>query len=82
MLYVVTGANGWLGRRVVRALVEGDAEMSAAGKGGSEIRALVSRALETEISSMAIWGKPMLRPIFTARDRKSSVSVPSLVPRL
>ena len=38
---LVTGANGWLGRRVVRALTEGNAEMGVAGTGGRVVRALV-----------------------------------------
>jgi nucleoside-diphosphate-sugar epimerase len=40
-LVLVTGANGWLGRRVVRALTEGNGEMGAAGAGGRTVRALV-----------------------------------------
>jgi nucleoside-diphosphate-sugar epimerase len=40
-LVLVTGANGWLGRRVVRALTEGNTEMGTAGRGGRRVRALV-----------------------------------------
>jgi nucleoside-diphosphate-sugar epimerase len=40
-LVLVTGANGWLGRRVVRALTQGNPEMGAAAAGGRSVRALV-----------------------------------------
>jgi nucleoside-diphosphate-sugar epimerase len=40
-LFLVTGANGWLGRRVVRALTEGHKEMGPAGAGGRRVRMLV-----------------------------------------
>ena len=40
-LVLVTGANGWLGRRVVRALTDGNKEMGSAGRGGRRVRALV-----------------------------------------
>jgi nucleoside-diphosphate-sugar epimerase len=40
-LVLVTGANGWLGRRVVRALTEGHPEMGTVGAGGRKVRALV-----------------------------------------
>jgi nucleoside-diphosphate-sugar epimerase len=40
-LVLVTGANGWLGRRVVRALTEGHAEMGTVGAGGRRVRMLV-----------------------------------------
>src|SRR5947208_3000073 len=38
---LVTGANGWLGRRVVRALTEGHSEMGQVGAGGRRVRILV-----------------------------------------
>jgi nucleoside-diphosphate-sugar epimerase len=38
---LVSGANGWLGRRVVRALTTGNPEMGAVGTGGHRVRALV-----------------------------------------
>ena len=38
---LVTGANGWLGRRVVRALTEGSSEMGVVGAGGRRVRILV-----------------------------------------
>jgi nucleoside-diphosphate-sugar epimerase len=38
---LVTGAGGWLGRRVVRALTQGHAEMGLLGKGGHRVRILV-----------------------------------------
>src|SRR5687768_3167884 len=38
---LVTGANGWLGRRVVRALTEGHSEMGSVGAGGHRVRILV-----------------------------------------
>jgi nucleoside-diphosphate-sugar epimerase len=38
----VTGASGWLGRRVVRALIGGHPEMGAAGAGGRNVRMLVA----------------------------------------
>ena len=38
---LVTGANGWLGRRVVRALTEGHSEMGEVGAGGRRVRILV-----------------------------------------
>jgi nucleoside-diphosphate-sugar epimerase len=40
-LFLVTGANGWLGRRVVRALTEGHPEMGPHGAGGRRVRMLV-----------------------------------------
>jgi nucleoside-diphosphate-sugar epimerase len=40
-LVLVTGANGWLGRRVVRALTKGHAEMGRVGEGGHRVRILV-----------------------------------------
>ena len=40
-LVLVTGANGWLGRRVVRALTEGHREMGPVGAGGRRVRILV-----------------------------------------
>jgi nucleoside-diphosphate-sugar epimerase len=40
-LVLVTGANGWLGRRVVRALTKGHAEMGPVGAGGRRVRMLV-----------------------------------------
>jgi nucleoside-diphosphate-sugar epimerase len=40
-LFLVSGANGWLGRRVVRALTQGQAEMGTVGRGGHRVRMLV-----------------------------------------
>src|SRR6187397_610693 len=40
--YFVTGATGWLGRRVVRALISGHAEMGAVGAGGRKVHMLVA----------------------------------------
>jgi nucleoside-diphosphate-sugar epimerase len=40
--FFVTGATGWLGRRVVRALIQGHAEMGPVGAGGREVRVLVA----------------------------------------
>jgi nucleoside-diphosphate-sugar epimerase len=40
-LVLVTGANGWLGRRVVRALIEGHPEMGRVGAGGRHVRVLI-----------------------------------------
>ncbi len=40
--FYVTGATGWLGRRVVRALIQGHAEMGAVGAGGRKVRMLVA----------------------------------------
>ena len=40
-LVLVSGANGWLGRRVVRALTEGHPEMGTVGSGGRHVRILV-----------------------------------------
>lgn len=40
--FFVTGATGWLGRRVVRALIEGHPEMGAVGSGGRKVRMLVA----------------------------------------
>src|SRR6478609_1957686 len=40
-LMLVTGANGWLGRRVVRALTEGHSEMGPVGAGGRRVRILI-----------------------------------------
>jgi nucleoside-diphosphate-sugar epimerase len=39
--FLVTGANGWLGRRVVRALTKGHPEMGPIGLGGRRVRMLV-----------------------------------------
>jgi nucleoside-diphosphate-sugar epimerase len=41
LLYLVTGANGWLGRRVVRALTTGHPEMGRVGVGGRRVRMLI-----------------------------------------
>jgi nucleoside-diphosphate-sugar epimerase len=43
-LVLVTGANGWLGRRVVRALTEGHPEMKSVGAGGHRVRILIRPA--------------------------------------
>src|SRR5437868_2543402 len=40
--FLVTGASGWLGRRVVRALLRGHAQMGAVGGGGRRVRMLVA----------------------------------------
>jgi nucleoside-diphosphate-sugar epimerase len=40
-IVLVTGANGWLGRRLVRALTRGHPEMGALGAGGRRVRMLV-----------------------------------------
>lgn len=40
--YFVTGATGWLGRRVVRALISGHPEMGAVGAGGRKVHMLVA----------------------------------------
>ncbi len=40
-IFLVTGANGWLGRRVVRALTQGHPEMGEAGAGGRRVRMLI-----------------------------------------
>ena len=40
-LVLVTGASGWLGRRVVRALIQGNPEMGPFGAGGRRVRMLV-----------------------------------------
>jgi nucleoside-diphosphate-sugar epimerase len=40
--YFVTGATGWLGRRIVRALISGHAEMGAVGAGGRKVHMLVA----------------------------------------
>jgi nucleoside-diphosphate-sugar epimerase len=42
MPYIITGATGWLGRRVVRALTEGHTEMGSMGHGGKRVRMLVA----------------------------------------
>ena len=41
-LYIVTGATGWLGRRVVRALRQGHTEMGPVGQGGRTVRILAA----------------------------------------
>lgn len=41
--FFVTGATGWLGRRVVRALIGGHPEMGAVGAGGRKVHLLVAR---------------------------------------
>jgi len=40
-MILVSGANGWLGRRVVRALTQGHPEMGPIGAGGRRVRILV-----------------------------------------
>lgn len=40
--FFVTGATGWLGRRVVRALIQGHAEMGPVGAGGRKVHMLVA----------------------------------------
>ena len=45
---LVTGATGWLGQRVVRALTEGMTELGPVAKGGMKVRALVPAGESTE----------------------------------
>lgn len=40
-MFLVSGATGWLGRRVVRALTQGHPEMREVGAGGRRVRILV-----------------------------------------
>jgi nucleoside-diphosphate-sugar epimerase len=40
-IVLVTGANGWLGRRIVRALTQGQPEMGELGMGGRHVRMLL-----------------------------------------
>jgi len=40
-MMLVTGANGWLGRRVVRALTEGHSDMGEVGAGSHRVRILM-----------------------------------------
>jgi nucleoside-diphosphate-sugar epimerase len=44
--HVVTGASGWLGRRLVRALTVGAPEMGSAGTGGRRVRVLAEPGAE------------------------------------
>ena len=53
-LILVSGANGWLGRRVVRALTKGDPEMGPVGQGGHKVRALVMPG--EEAGDLAVMG--------------------------
>lgn len=53
-VYVITGAGGWLGKRVVRALVAGDSAMGAAAPGNRKVRALVRDNIEA--SAMQPYG--------------------------
>jgi len=45
--YIVTGATGWLGRRVVRALTSGNTEMGVASGRGNRLRVLVAPGEDT-----------------------------------
>ncbi len=53
-LFLVTGASGWLGRRVVRALLQGHAQMGAVGGGGQRVRMLV--APDEDVSDLTALG--------------------------
>lgn len=66
-LILVTGANGWLGRRVVRALTQGHPEMGAVGQGGRKVRALVMPGEEAD--DLTALGAEMVRG--DVRDRDS-----------
>src|SRR5262249_57460818 len=57
-IVLVTGANGWLGRRVVRALTQGHPEMGALGAGGRRVRMLV-RPGETADDLIALGAEMM-----------------------
>ena len=62
-VYLVAGANGWLGRRVVSAFTRG--EMGAVGTGGDRVRALVLPG--EDASQLAAFGAEIvvgnLRPL-------------------
>ena len=57
-IVLVTGANGWLGRRLVRALTQGHPEMGALGAGGRRVRMLV-RPGETADDLIALGAEMM-----------------------
>lgn len=57
-IVLVTGASGWLGLRVVRALTRGDPEMSTAGSGGHRVRALVRPGEDTQ-ALIALGAEPI-----------------------
>jgi nucleoside-diphosphate-sugar epimerase len=48
---LITGANGWLGRRLVRSLTEGHAEFGTVGVGGARVRALTIPGEDTSMLS-------------------------------
>ena len=47
--YIVTGANGWLGRRLVTALTRGIAGMAIEGLAGRQVRCLVPAGEDTAL---------------------------------
>src|SRR5262245_41486018 len=48
---LITGANGWLGRRLTRSLTEGHAELGTVGAGGVRVRVLVMPGEDTSLLS-------------------------------
>jgi nucleoside-diphosphate-sugar epimerase len=71
-MIVVSGATGWLGRRVVRALTAGDPEMGAVGAGGRRVRVLVPPGENAdELAALGV-------EIVTA-DLREAATVPALV---
>ena len=48
---LITGANGWLGRRLARSLTEGHAELGTVGAGGARVRVLATAGDDTSMLS-------------------------------
>ena len=50
-IVLITGANGWLGRRLARSLTVGHVELGTVGAGGARVRALAMPGEDTSMLS-------------------------------
>jgi nucleoside-diphosphate-sugar epimerase len=86
--YFVTGATGWLGRRVVRALIQGHAEMGPVGAGGRKVHMLAApgercddlAALGAEIFSGDIRDAAAMRSFLAKSEGATVLHLAGLIP--